>query len=206
MPRPSRNIDSLLIKTGLEMLPDTGISGLSVREVAQKAQVNIGMFHYHFKTKEAFARVLLEELYEMMFSKLTHSINPSDPALKSLGNALFTMGCFARDQHRILLSIITDIKKANAVAIDFAKANFPRHIGLIRKLVEKAQAEGDIVDLPAVQIMVFLASSVAMPGMIGGMLVDLDEAFGVAAPMKNLVISDAAIERRVRMALKGVSP
>ncbi|WP_141736386.1 TetR/AcrR family transcriptional regulator [Oligoflexus tunisiensis] len=206
MPRPSRNIDSLLIKAGLEMLPDTGLSGLSLREVAQKAQVNIGMFHYHFKTKEAFARILLQELYEMMFARLTHSIDPSQPAINNLKTALFNLGCFSRDQHRILLSLIMDIKKAHPIAIDFVKANFPRHLTLIRELVGKAQHEGTIIKVPIPQVMAFLASSVAMPGMIGGMIVDLGETFQAAPLLKELVLSDAAIELRVRMALKGVTP
>jgi AcrR family transcriptional regulator len=206
MPRPSRNTDGLLIKAGLEMLPDTGLSGLSVREIAQKAQVNIGMFHYHFKTKEAFARILLQELYEMMFDELTHSIDPAQPAIHNLKNALFRLGCFSRDQHRILLSIIMDIKKGHPIAIDFVKANFPRHLNVIRKLVAQAQEEGAIVPVPVPQIMPFLAASVAFPSLIGGMIGDLGETFEIAPLLKDHVLSDVAIELRVRMALKGVSP
>ena len=48
-PRPSRNLDRALLAAGRELLPERGCAGLSVREVADAAGVNLGMFHYHFK-------------------------------------------------------------------------------------------------------------------------------------------------------------
>ncbi|MBC7946203.1 MAG: TetR/AcrR family transcriptional regulator, partial [Burkholderiales bacterium] len=50
MPRPSQNTDRRLIKAARKLLPETGCSGLNLRQVAVKAGVNLGMFHYHFKT------------------------------------------------------------------------------------------------------------------------------------------------------------
>ncbi|MBN1226445.1 MAG: TetR/AcrR family transcriptional regulator, partial [Deltaproteobacteria bacterium] len=49
MPRPSKNTDKRLIQAALKMLPKTGCSGLSLRSVARIADVNPGMFYYHFK-------------------------------------------------------------------------------------------------------------------------------------------------------------
>ena len=71
MARPSRNLDRALLAAGRELLPARGCAGLSVREVAEAAGVNLGMFHYHFKTREAFLRALLQSLYEEMFSQLS---------------------------------------------------------------------------------------------------------------------------------------
>ena len=71
MPRPSRNLDQALLAAGRALLPQRGCSGLSVREVADAAGVNLGMFHYHFKSREAFLKALLQSMYEEMFSQLT---------------------------------------------------------------------------------------------------------------------------------------
>ena len=62
MSRPSRNVDALLLRAGRELYPETGAAGLSIRKVAERAGVNLGMFHYHFRTKEAFVRQLLQAL------------------------------------------------------------------------------------------------------------------------------------------------
>ena len=54
MSRPSKNTDRLLIEAAKELIPEAGFKGLKIREVARKAGVNLGMFNYHFKTKEKF--------------------------------------------------------------------------------------------------------------------------------------------------------
>ena len=70
MPRPSRNLDRALLAAGRELFPARGCAGLSVREVADAAGVNLGMFHYHFKSREAFLRALLQSVYEDLSSEL----------------------------------------------------------------------------------------------------------------------------------------
>jgi len=60
MPRPSRNVDERLLAAGRELYPDAGAAGLSIRRIAERAEANLGMFHYHFRTKDQFVRRLLQ--------------------------------------------------------------------------------------------------------------------------------------------------
>ena len=71
MPRPSRHLDRALLAAGRELFPAFGCSGLTIRQVAEAADVNIGMFHYHFRTREIFLREVMQGAYEEMFSQLT---------------------------------------------------------------------------------------------------------------------------------------
>ena len=71
MPRPSRNVDQALFASGAVLYPQLGCAGLSVRAVAAHAGVTPGMFHYHFESKEAFLRTLLQRFYEDLFSRLS---------------------------------------------------------------------------------------------------------------------------------------
>ena len=50
--------------------PRLGCAGLSVRALAEHAGANLGMFHYHFKTKDNFLRTLLQQLLREMFAAL----------------------------------------------------------------------------------------------------------------------------------------
>ena len=43
MPRPSRNVDLLLMKAGRELLPTTGLRALSIRQITERAGVNLGL-------------------------------------------------------------------------------------------------------------------------------------------------------------------
>ena len=74
MPRPSRHLDRALLAAGRELLPALGCSGLTIRQVAEAAGVNIGMFHYHFRTRDVFLRAVMQSAYEEMFSQLPSGI------------------------------------------------------------------------------------------------------------------------------------
>ncbi len=76
MARPSRNLDRALLAAGSELFPVHGCAGLTIRQVADAAGVNIGMFHYHFGSREAFLRALLQQTYEGMFADLRLEIRP----------------------------------------------------------------------------------------------------------------------------------
>ena len=94
MPRPSRNVDAALLRAGRALYPATGIRGLSVRKVAERAGVNVAMFHYHFGSKEQFVRMLLAQMYDAMFEKLSLVAGGGDP-VASLRAALLVLGRFA---------------------------------------------------------------------------------------------------------------
>lgn len=64
MTRPSHNIDVLLFEKGQELLLEVGFDKFSVRNLCKKAGVNLGMFHYYFKTKENFIELLIEQVFE----------------------------------------------------------------------------------------------------------------------------------------------
>ena len=59
MSRPSQNADQHLIEAAQKMLKHTSLSQMNIRQVAAEAGVNLGMFHYHFKTKDQFAKAVM---------------------------------------------------------------------------------------------------------------------------------------------------
>ncbi|MBQ4335112.1 MAG: TetR family transcriptional regulator [Myxococcaceae bacterium] len=44
MVRLSKNCDRLLLDAGIELLKEKGITGISVRQICDRAGVNLGMF------------------------------------------------------------------------------------------------------------------------------------------------------------------
>src|SRR5438876_3390946 len=144
MPRPSRNLDRALLAAGRALLPQRGCAGLSVREVAEAADVNLGMFHYHFKTRDAFLRELLQSMYEEMFSQLTVTRDERGGAVESLRGALRFLGRFLRANRPILARVMADALCGDPVAIEFLRTNMPRHLGYMHQLIEIGQKEGSL--------------------------------------------------------------
>ncbi len=205
MPRPSRNVDALLLEAGRELYPETGVAGLSVRKLAERAGANPGMFHYHFRTKEQFVRRLLQALYDEMFAGLELAAAAASPA-EALRAALNLLGRFGRDNGRLLRRLIAEALAGEPVALEFARANMPRHVQVIVGLIAAGQQAGQLRAMPLPQAVAFLAGSVAAPVLIGGAIAERAIVPGVTRDLAAVIASDAAIAERVDCALAGLAP
>ncbi len=204
MSRPSRNVDALLLTAGRELYPATGAAGLSIRKVADRAKVNLGMFHYHFRTKEQFVRQLLQAIYDEMFASLELAAS-AGPPVEALRAALNVLGRFGRDNGRLLRRLIADALAGEAVALEFLRANMPRHVRVMVALIAAAQENGTLRRMPVPQAVAFLAGSVAAPILIGGAIAERALVPALTLDLAAVIASDAAIAERVECALVGLA-
>jgi AcrR family transcriptional regulator len=203
MPRPSRNIDQLLIHAALGLMPATGVRAFSIRQVCERAGVNLGMFHYHFKTKDVFVRAVLQHTYDGMFAALELESHRATPVTEKLGAALNVLGRFGRDHRLLLLRLFGDALSGEAVAAEFLRHNLPRHIAVVAGLIMQGQKQGLLRPVALPQAIVFLAGSIVAPILMGTAV----KSAGLAPPVLALeenIFSDAAIAERVDMALAGL--
>ena len=205
-PRPSRNLDHALLAAGRELFPSRGCAGLSVREVADAAGVNLGMFHYHFKSRDAFLRALMQQAYEEMFAGLTMelSLHRDDP--ESLRFAVRAIGRWVRDNRRFIARVMADALGGEKCAREFLRDNLPRHLGVLQMIIVHGQKDGRIVDLPVPQVVGVCAGAVAMPILFGGALVDGGEMSApMARALTEALLTDKAIDQRIDLALAAIA-
>jgi AcrR family transcriptional regulator len=178
-----------------------------VRALAAHAGVAPGMFHYHFDSKEAFLRTLLGGIYEEMFSALSRQSALPDEPLDRLRAALGVLARFARANRQLLARLWTDALAGDAVARDFFAHNAPRHVGLLMGLVLQAQSSAALRAMPPVSVFAFLIGSVALPLIFVAGLVDAGfSPPGGADAFDSQVMSDAAIDERIELALAALTP
>ena len=206
MPRPSRHLDRALLAAGRELLPAHGCSSLTIRQVADAAGVNIGMFHYHFRTREAFLRAVLQEAYEEMFSQLTLATAGEAGRAITLRGALRVIGRFLLSNRALLARVLADALAGNAVARDFLRDNFPRHLRVVVGLVAAGQKSGELKPMAPMQAFAFCAGALGMALLVGGALADsdaLDPAFRQA--LLGDVLTEAALDERIDLALAALA-
>jgi AcrR family transcriptional regulator len=205
-PRPSRNLDQALLDAGRALFPRRGCGAMSVREVAEAAGVNLGMFHYHFRSRDAFLRALMQQTYEEMFSRLSLEIEEGAHPVSNLRAALRAIARFVRDNRPFLGRVLADALSGEKCARDFLGDNLPRHLGVLQALIEAGQKEGSFAPLPVLQALGTCAGALAMPILFGGSLVD---SGSLAAPMAKMIeatlLSDAALDQRIELALAAIA-
>lgn len=212
MKRPSRSgSDRRLLDTARVMLPETGISGLRLRAVARRAGVNLGLFHYHFGSKEAFTRRLLQELYEEFFAKLSLESRGEGSPLERLRRSLIAFGRFIRQNRQFIMIIIQEVLQGHKDCIEFTRKNIPRHAAVIAGLIKEGQESGQIKPIPMPMAMALAMGGMGVPNLVITMLerVGARRAFDMSPKdLEALMLSDQALEQRAvlivsALALKG---
>ena len=206
MPRPLRHLDRALLAGGRELLPVHGCAGLTIRLVAEAAGVNIGMFHYHFRTREAFLRAVMQSAYEEMFARLTLGIAKEATATANLRAALRALGRFVQDNRALIARILADALGGDAIAREFLKDNFPRHLGVLLMLVAAGQSAGELRPMAATQAIAFCAGALLMPILVGGSIAEsgaLDPAF--ANGLRKDMLTERALDERIDLALAALA-
>lgn len=202
MARPSQDQDQALLAAGAQLYPDLGCAALSVRRVANAAGVNPAMVHYHFGSKDAFLRALLQQHYEEMFVALSLTSQGSGDVMERLAAALLVIARFVREHRPLIARVWTDAQAGEAVAQDFLRANAPRHLGVLMALVQDAEAQGSLPHQPSILRFSFLMGAVVAPLMVVGGMQRIDAVPpALAGTVEVEVLSDAALVRRIEWAL-----
>jgi AcrR family transcriptional regulator len=203
MKRPSRGeAQRRLLDVARAMLPETGISGLRLREVARRAGVNLGLFHYHFGSKEAFTRRLLQELYEEFFAELSLESSGAGSPLERLRRSLIAFGRFIRQHRQFIMMIIQEVLQGDRDCVDFARKNIPRHVSVIAGLIEEGRKAGEIKPIPLPMAMAFAMGGVGVPNLMITMLerVGARRAFDLSPKdLEFLMLSDEALAQRAEL-------
>jgi AcrR family transcriptional regulator len=206
MARPSRNLDRALLAAGSELFPVHGCAGLTIRQVADAAGVNIGMFHYHFGTREAFLRTLLQRTYEGMFTHLTLETGRQLEPVAALRSAFRVIGKFARENRRFIVRVMADALSGEVVARDFMRENLPRHLGLIQALLAEGQRRGVIRAMAPRQALAFCVGAIGSPILLGGAIADSGTLPRAASrALADTLLSEKAIDERIELALSALA-
>ncbi len=201
--------EELLIAAGRAVIIEDGFTGMSLRKVAARAGVNLGMFPYLFGTKDAFARKVAQRIYDDFFGGFALETSRNDPPISNLRRGLVRLGIFTRDHRRLAFSLLRDAASGHALAREYLLANGPRHAKVIIGLVRACQRAGTLARVPLPVAVAHLMGSVAGPHMMYA----AGEAAGLPLPVRLLgpylnrvLLSDRAIDQRVGLALAGLAP
>lgn len=103
MTRPSHNIDALLFDKGEKLLLKVGIDNFSIRHLCKTANVNLGMFHYYFKTKDHFIELLFEEIFKRYYNAQRTVVEKHTKAIDKLRAVLYQRAVIGLKNKQLLL-------------------------------------------------------------------------------------------------------
>jgi AcrR family transcriptional regulator len=207
-PRPSHNLDQKLLDAGRSIIEEEGLSRLSLRAVAKRAGVNLGMFHYYFRNKEEFSRRCTSDAYAEFYKGFeSETAAPGDTVTK-LRRGLMALARFSRDQRHFVLAMLRDLESKSPEAWNFMKSRFPPpHAKVISALIQQGQQEGVLIKVPLHGAMSVVMSAIAFPSLMGGLAERVVGTRLLNLPklaIKHYFLSDKVIQLRVELALRAL--
>ena len=157
---------SQLLAAGREIVLKRGFQDLTVRKVAAAAGANLGSFVYHFGTRDAFIRVLIEEWYAPVLSRVADVADGSGAPIDRLRRAILQLVDFSDAQTVFMGRVLMAAAAGEKSARDFARTLAGRHPRLLVALIEKAQADGTLVKEHPLQVLCFLMASAGLPRLL----------------------------------------
>ncbi len=142
MARPSQHIDQKLIAAGKKKLIENGLSGISIRSICLESGINLGMFHYYFRSKENFIKILFQGLSDDLQSYWIKESAGLSTSREKLEKVLFMSAKMMKEKKRVFETILKDIDFCDEFYIQLGK-DIQRKWGIFYyNLVEDCKKEG----------------------------------------------------------------
>jgi len=174
------------------MLRQRGAAALSVREVAKKAGVNLGMFNYYFKDKNEFIKTILEDTYSPFITELREN------QTHNLEDVLFSMAKFSRNHHQTVLSLLGDALAGEKNVVRFLQKNFSTHFAILFEELTIHFEENRYDSKYLEHAFRYLISSVGLPNLMAGFKIKMNPK------LKQKLDDDETLRRRVRSAMSSL--
>jgi AcrR family transcriptional regulator len=137
------------------VLEKDGVSGLSIRSVADEAGLSPMAMYRHFKDKDALVNALMRDAF-VAWEEVARSIREPDP-LRWMEKGLDAFLTFAlREPHRFDAAFLLPATEARRYPEDFAAGRSPA-IAMFIARVEEAKIQGHFGDTPSLEIALAIA-------------------------------------------------
>jgi AcrR family transcriptional regulator len=138
------------------VLREQGLSGLSIRSVADEAGLSPMAMYRHFKDKDALVNALMQDAF-VAWEEVARSVREPDP-LRWIQKGFDAFLAFALSQpHRFDAAFLLPATEARRYPDDFAAGRSPA-IAMFVSHIDAAKAQGHFGDTPSLEIALALAA------------------------------------------------
>ncbi|MDD5020678.1 MAG: TetR/AcrR family transcriptional regulator [Endomicrobiaceae bacterium] len=159
MTRPSHNIDVLLFDNGLKLLLKVGFDKFSIRRLCKETNVNLGMFHYYFKTREHFIELLFEQVLEKYLDAQKESAKKYSKAIDKLRAIIYQRAVTAVANKQLFFIIFKEM--INRSFDKIIKNHKKEELKFLVPIIEQCKKDKDISQKLGIQYILPLLLPIA---------------------------------------------
>lgn len=181
------DLKNALIQAGIAILSKEGLSGLSLRKVAQRAGVSHSAPYSHFPDKQSLIAAISTEGFHQLYSELNAAIAPyADDPKRQLLEGTRAYARFAMkhtDAFKIMFSGVLEKEKEYPAFVEISHKTFERVVDIVRACQDAGILRSTSPELMAVAVwgQVHGIVSLALEGQISHTVLDDHTALDLAS-------------------------
>jgi AcrR family transcriptional regulator len=198
-PQPSSDPKQRLISAALEVFAEQGFSAASTREICRRAEANSAAIHYHFGSKEALYREVIEAPMRQIMESIPHFSEPDLPLAEAVRRLLIgVMQPFSDDHthellHRMLARELfaSDGEHRHMPAPEKIRPHFLAVVELLKRHLRATKSD------PAIETLAFTVVSLAHTLMHGAKFVAANAPRLIDTPKARAAFTERLVQHGV---------
>jgi AcrR family transcriptional regulator len=144
MARPKSDIDRRILHAARKRFLALGVSGASLRAIAQDAGTSVGMVYYYFPTKDELFMAVVEETYVKLLASLASALGKDVPVQRRIERLSARIAATTKSELEIIRLVVREGLSSER-RFESLMARFRRgHIGLVIETISDGMASGAI--------------------------------------------------------------
>jgi AcrR family transcriptional regulator len=171
------NVEKRIIDAARSLFYKNGYYGTKMRDIANKAEVNLALLHYYFRKKEAIFMIVFDEAFSVLFNKIHKALTADvdfyerlrllvssyiDVASQNPELPMFIMHEVSRNP-KLIVAIMSKHKTSNATTIDLNTFFSEINNAIRDKLIKPVDPRILFMDILSLTIFPYLSVSLLDP-------------------------------------------
>lgn len=200
MTRPSSFLDKKMLKAGRKIVTKEGSGELSIPKICSMAKANLGMFNYHFGTKDNYIKILYsgfkDEVTKFLGIEEMHDKTP----LEKIKLSMNKIESYINKNPKLANSLFFDGLVNGSKSFEYVEKGIIPKFDHLLALIDEAKEQGELKrDIPTSEIFGCLVFGVIAPEIFKGHIHDTERVYQCAQPSAK----DFSMKQRLDVVLKG---
>jgi AcrR family transcriptional regulator len=159
MPRPRSDIAPRILHAARARFLEDGVSGASLRGIAQDAGTSIGMIYYYFPTKDDLFLAVVEEVYAKILADFEVALAAGAPVEERLRRLFERVARMSDDELTVVRIVIREglvsSERRGRIVERFSRGHLPLVLATLAEGVSTGALRGDLPP-PALVVSTFV--------------------------------------------------
>lgn len=171
--RMKQEVEDKIIEAARELFYEKGYRGTTVRDIANKAEVNLALLHYYFRTKDAIFKIVFDQAFTLLFGKLNKALTSNKTLFEKIEMMVESYVMVGMEYPQLPSFVMTELAINTDLMLSFINnhrskpalnESFKRFYGEIEeaianKVVKRIQPDSICTDIQALSLYPFIAKN-----------------------------------------------